>query len=297
MKAANFYTQPGFERAGSRRREAEWIRARMVDRESLFVPVWRSQSLVVETDNGEPQAVVLSAETATMLLGPGDGGIDDPLALGEIVFLGLIDDHAHFALDLGVDYLALSFVRKAGDVEELKKLIAAAGHVTPVIAKIERPEALEVIDEVIESSDGLMVARGDLGVELAPEAVPIAQRALVRRARLKSKPVIVATQMLESMVEHPRPTRVRGRDGRARLPHQGAAVPHGVRLRRPTLVDHATDEPLVLRLHLPAERLGPPVGELVRGGAVDGHLEVGRHGGSVGPATDRSPAHRGRRPR
>jgi pyruvate kinase len=114
---------------------------------------------------------------------------------------------AHFALDLGVDYLALSFVRNAGDVEELKKLIASTGNLTPVIAKIERPEALEVIDEIIGASDGLMVARGDLGVELAPEAVPIVQRALVRRARLRSKPVIVATQMLESMVEHPRPTR------------------------------------------------------------------------------------------
>jgi pyruvate kinase len=114
---------------------------------------------------------------------------------------------AHFALDLGVDYLALSFVRRVEDVEELKNLIAAARHVPPVIAKIERPEVLEVIDEVIEASDGLMVARGDLGVELTPEAVPIVQRGLVRQARLRSKPVIVATQMLESMVAHPRPTR------------------------------------------------------------------------------------------
>ena len=112
-----------------------------------------------------------------------------------------------FALDLGVDFLALSFVRRPRDVLELKGLIASAGATTPVIAKIEKPEALDTIDEILDAADGLMVARGDLGVELAPEAVPIVQQDLVRRARLKNKPIIVATQMLESMVEHPRPTR------------------------------------------------------------------------------------------
>ena len=116
-------------------------------------------------------------------------------------------DDARFALELGVDFLALSFVRRPDDVEDLKKLIAAAGRSTPVIAKIEKPEALDAIDEILDVADGLMVARGDLGVELAPEAVPIAQQELVIKARQKNKPVIVATQMLESMVEHPRPTR------------------------------------------------------------------------------------------
>jgi pyruvate kinase len=116
-------------------------------------------------------------------------------------------DDAHFALDLGVDYLALSFVRRPRDVADLKELIAATGANTPVIAKIEKPEALDAIDEILEAADGLMVARGDLGVELAPEAVPIVQHDLVQRARLRNKPIIVATQMLESMIEHPRPTR------------------------------------------------------------------------------------------
>ncbi|HWG42872.1 MAG TPA: pyruvate kinase [Gemmataceae bacterium] len=116
-------------------------------------------------------------------------------------------DDAHFALDLGVDYLALSFVRRPRDVIDLKELIASTGANTPVIAKIEKPEALDAIDEILEASDGLMVARGDLGVELAPEAVPIVQHDLVQRARLRNKPIIVATQMLESMIEHPRPTR------------------------------------------------------------------------------------------
>jgi pyruvate kinase len=116
-------------------------------------------------------------------------------------------DDARFALDLGVDFLALSFVRDPRDVADLKALIAATGATTPVIAKIEKPEALDAIDEILEAADGLMVARGDLGVELAPEAVPIVQQDLVQRARERNKPIIVATQMLESMIEHPRPTR------------------------------------------------------------------------------------------
>jgi pyruvate kinase len=116
-------------------------------------------------------------------------------------------EDARFALDLGVDFLALSFVRDPRDVADLKALIARTGATTPVIAKIEKPEALDAIDEILEAADGLMVARGDLGVELAPEAVPIVQHDLVQRARLRNKPIIVATQMLESMIEHPRPTR------------------------------------------------------------------------------------------
>jgi pyruvate kinase len=116
-------------------------------------------------------------------------------------------EDARFALDLGVDFLALSFVRRPCDITDLKALIASAGAATPVIAKIEKPEALDAIDEILEVADGLMVARGDLGVELAPEAVPIVQHDLVERCRRKNKPIIVATQMLESMIEHPRPTR------------------------------------------------------------------------------------------
>jgi pyruvate kinase len=114
---------------------------------------------------------------------------------------------AIFALGLGVDFIALSFVRRAADFDELKGLIAEGQHPTHIVAKIEKPEALEAIDEIIEACDGIMVARGDLGVELPPEVVPIAQRQLVARARALGKPTIVATQMLESMVYNPRPTR------------------------------------------------------------------------------------------
>ena len=114
---------------------------------------------------------------------------------------------ASFLLGLDIDYFGLSFVRRADDVDELRELIDAASAHTGIIAKIERPEALEDSEAIIDASDGLMVARGDLGVELPAEQVPIAQNELIERARRKNKPVIVATQMLESMMDNPRPTR------------------------------------------------------------------------------------------
>jgi len=116
-------------------------------------------------------------------------------------------DDAQFALGLGVDFLALSFVRCAADINDLKLIVSEAGADTNIIAKIEKPEALEDIDGILDAADGIMVARGDLGVELKPEQVPVAQSQLIDRARQKFKPVIVATQMLESMIENARPTR------------------------------------------------------------------------------------------
>lgn len=112
-----------------------------------------------------------------------------------------------FGLEQGVDYVALSFVRSARDVRELKAIIRAAGHDTPVIAKIEKHEAVNQIDEIIAASDGLMVARGDLGIEIRLEKVPMVQKMVISKANAAAKPVITATQMLRSMVDHPRPTR------------------------------------------------------------------------------------------
>ena len=114
---------------------------------------------------------------------------------------------AAFAMELGVDYLALSFVRKVQDIWDLRELIHATGKDTNIIAKIEKPEALDNAQAIIEATDAIMVARGDLGVELNPEEVPIAQYQLINSARALNKPVIVATQMLESMMENARPTR------------------------------------------------------------------------------------------
>ena len=116
-------------------------------------------------------------------------------------------DDADFVIGLGVDYIALSFVRCASDIHELKRMIDATGLQTGIIAKIEKPEALTEIDEILDAADGIMVARGDLGVELNPEEVPVAQGQLIALARSRLKPVIVATQMLESMIDNARPTR------------------------------------------------------------------------------------------
>jgi pyruvate kinase len=117
-----------------------------------------------------------------------------------------------FATNQDVDYIALSFVRHPEDVIELKQLLAAQNALIPVIAKIEKPEAIDVIDAILEVSDGVMVARGDLGVEAPPERVPLYQKTIIRKANAVGKPVITATQMLESMINNPRPTRAEASD-------------------------------------------------------------------------------------
>ena len=118
----------------------------------------------------------------------------------------------HFALDCDVDWIGLSFVRNAEDIIELKQVINARGKAAKVIAKIEKPEAIENIDAIIAATDGVMVARGDLGVEMPLEEVPLLQKMIASKCRAASKPVIVATQMLESMITTPRPTRAEVND-------------------------------------------------------------------------------------
>ncbi len=115
-------------------------------------------------------------------------------------------------LEYDVEYIALSFVREAKDVLELKELIRAAGRNIPVIAKIEKPQAMDNINEIMDVSDGIMVARGDLGVEMTPEKVPVVQKRLIKMANEKGILVITATQMLESMIKNPCPTRAEASD-------------------------------------------------------------------------------------
>jgi pyruvate kinase len=117
-----------------------------------------------------------------------------------------------FALAHGADYIAVSFVRRPADVLLAKSLIRRAKRDTPVIAKLEKPEAIENLAEILRVSDGVMVARGDLGVEMSPERVPVTQKMIIARAREFRRPVITATQMLESMTENPRPTRAEASD-------------------------------------------------------------------------------------
>lgn len=121
-------------------------------------------------------------------------------------------DDLAFGLKHDVDFVALSFVRDPQDIRSLKELIGDHWPPPLVIAKLEKPQALEHLDEILDVADGVMIARGDLGVELPPEAVPPAQKLITRKAILKGKPVITATQMLESMIEHPRPTRAEASD-------------------------------------------------------------------------------------
>jgi pyruvate kinase len=117
-----------------------------------------------------------------------------------------------FALHLTVDFIALSFVRDAKDAADVRKIMDEEGVHLPIIAKIEKPQAIENLDEVISAFDGFMVARGDLAVECPLEDVPFLQKQIVRKARLHAKPVIVATQMLESMISSPAPTRAEASD-------------------------------------------------------------------------------------
>jgi pyruvate kinase len=122
------------------------------------------------------------------------------------------EEDLKFAIRNGADAIAVSFVRTAKDIELVRERLAALGSETWIIAKLEKPQAIDNLESILEASDGVMVARGDLGVEMPPEKVPAIQKHVIRRAREHRKPVITATQMLESMIENPRPTRAEASD-------------------------------------------------------------------------------------
>ncbi|TYP92772.1 pyruvate kinase [Fodinibius salinus] len=121
-------------------------------------------------------------------------------------------DDLEFAVSKGVDYIGMSFVRSADDIQEVISRVRALDSNAGIIAKIEKPEAVEVIDDIIEESSGIMVARGDLGIEIPSEKVPMVQKNIIDRCRKAGKPVITATQMLDSMIENPRATRAESSD-------------------------------------------------------------------------------------
>ena len=143
-------------------------------------------------------------------------GINLPKASFSIASISEKDkDDLSFALGQRVDWIALSFVRRADDVHELRDLIrqqSEFGRLTPIIAKIEKPEAVENIQEIVAAADGIMVARGDLGIEVSPEGVPMMQKMIIQLSNQAGKPVITATQMLDSMIRNPRPTRAEASD-------------------------------------------------------------------------------------
>jgi pyruvate kinase len=117
-----------------------------------------------------------------------------------------------FGIAQGVDYIALSFVRTANDIKATRQFLKMHGVDIPIIAKIEKPEAIQNLDEIISAADGVMVARGDLGVEMSPEQVPLLQKKIINACNLAEKPVITATQMLENMIESTQPTRAEASD-------------------------------------------------------------------------------------
>ena len=127
-------------------------------------------------------------------------------------FTGKDREDLAFGLSLGVDFVAVSFVRAPGDMRLVRAFCEERGHQVPLVAKIETPPAVEDLHEILEFADAIMVARGDLGVEFAPEAVPVLQRRIISMSQLSRKPVIVATEMLQSMVHAKRPTRAEASD-------------------------------------------------------------------------------------
>jgi pyruvate kinase len=163
---------------------------------------------VSEVDDGRARTTVLVGGVVGAHKGVNLPGV--PIPVPTLTDKDLSD--LQFALELGVDYVALSFVRAAADVHQLRELLRAADSRALVVAKIEKAEALEELDAIITASDAVMVARGDLGVEIGPAAVPLVQKRIILSALEHGKPAITATQMLESMLRHPEPTRAEASD-------------------------------------------------------------------------------------
>ena len=163
---------------------------------------------VEEVESGRARARVLVGGPVDSHKGVNLPGVSIPVPSLTEKDLGDLE----FALQLGVDYVALSFVRTAADCRALRELLHAADSNALVIAKIEKGEALEELDQIVSASDAVMVARGDLGVEIGPAAVPLVQKRIIMSALEHGKPAITATQMLESMLRHPEPTRAEASD-------------------------------------------------------------------------------------
>jgi len=171
-------------------------------------------------DDGKVRLEVLSVDgtdVRTRVVVPGavsnNKGINLPGVAVSVPALSEKDkEDLRWALHMTVDFIALSFVRSAGDADDVRAIMEEEGVFLPVIAKIEKPQAIEHIEEIVDAFDGFMVARGDLGVECPLEDVPFLQKQVIEVARRHAKPVIVATQMLESMISAPRPTRAEASD-------------------------------------------------------------------------------------
>jgi pyruvate kinase len=163
---------------------------------------------VQEVDDGRARATVLVGGVVGAHKGVNLPGV--PIPVPSLTDKDLVD--LEFALELGVDYVALSFVREATDIRGLRELLNAADSKALLIAKIEKAEAVEELEAIVSAADSVMVARGDLGVEIGPAAVPLVQKRIILCALEHGRPAITATQMLESMLRHPEPTRAEASD-------------------------------------------------------------------------------------
>jgi pyruvate kinase len=174
--------------------------------------------LLIDDGKVTLRATEVSATTVTTVVevpGPvsNNKGINLPGVAVNVPALSEKDeDDLRWGIRLGVDMIALSFVRNASDIVRVHEIMNEEGKYLPVIAKIEKPQAVAALEEIIDAFDGIMVARGDLGVELPLEEVPLVQKRAVELSRRWAKPVIVATQMLETMIENSRPTRAEASD-------------------------------------------------------------------------------------
>ena len=163
---------------------------------------------VEEVEHGRARCGVVVGGSVTSNKGVNLPGV--PIPIPSLTKKDL--DDLEFALELGCDFIALSFVRSAADVRDLKALLEQEGSTAHVIAKVEKAEAVEVLENILDETDAVMVARGDLGVEIGPALVPLVQKRIILTALDRGKPVITATQMLESMLHHPEPTRAEASD-------------------------------------------------------------------------------------
>jgi pyruvate kinase len=230
---------------------------------------------VQEVERGRARCEVLVGGTVSSHKGVNLPGV--PIPIPSITRKDVAD--LEFALELGVDFVALSFVRSAADVRDLKKLIEDAGSQAHVIAKIEKSEAIEALDDILVETDAVMVARGDLGVEIGPASVPLIQKRIILSSLQRGVPVITATQMLESMLHQPEPTRAEASDvanaildGTSAVMLSGETAVGEYPVEAVTTMDkiaRAVEPSLGYRHQLPDAREDPTIGRAMSNAACD----------------------------
>src|SRR6266852_4823631 len=230
---------------------------------------------VDSVDQGRASCAVVVGGRITSHKGVNLPGV--PLPIPSLTRKDIAD--LEFALELGVDFVALSFVRSAADIRDLRALIEQAGSRAHIIAKIEKSEAVDVLDEVLSETDAVMVARGDLGVEIGPALVPLLQKRIILKALERGKPVITATQMLETMVHSAEPTRAEASDvanaildGTSALMLSGETAVGEYPVEAVAYMDRiarAIEPSMTYRHEIPAAEQNPTIGGAMSNAACD----------------------------